>query len=167
MQLFFVTFVTHNSRISDRMVTYNTNEFIKNLSPFVLKGEDYLKMIALIAEGIHRYQIKTVAFTVIPDHVHLLIKVEDEKTLNEQIRKLKGFTSFQFQRYRNWDKGENHIWAQKFHRKEIQLIDTDINKVVNYILNNTQKHHERWGTILKEGQELLNELNEKNCIQLN
>ncbi|HIP31399.1 MAG TPA: hypothetical protein EYG86_01415, partial [Crocinitomicaceae bacterium] len=116
-QLYLVTFVTHNSRISDRMVEFNPPEFIKELQPFNFEGDDYTKMIELIGEGITKYKIPTVSFTVIPDHVHLLCAADNETELNEQIRKLKGFTSYAFQRYKKWDKGENNVWAQKFNRK--------------------------------------------------
>ncbi|MDO6736911.1 transposase [Wenyingzhuangia sp. 2_MG-2023] len=164
--LYLVTFTTHNSRISDRMVTFCSPEFIKNLKPFLLLDSDYLKMIDLVAEAITKYKIVTIAFTVIPDHVHLLVDVKNKKELNEQIRKLKGFTSYQFQRYKEWKKGENHVWSQKFHKKEVDSELNNIARVVNYIHKNTEKHYKRWGNLLNESKPLLKKLNEKNCNQL-
>ena len=116
-------------------------------------------MIELVSESIIKYQIPTVAFTVIPDHVHLLVDVKNEKKLNEQIRKVKGFTSYQFQRYKNWNKGENHVWSQKFHRKEVERETNNIARVVNYINKNTDKHYERWGELLYKAKPLLKKLN--------
>ncbi|WP_317206878.1 Eco57I restriction-modification methylase domain-containing protein [Tenacibaculum finnmarkense] len=143
-KLYLVTFVTHNSRISDRMMEFNPPEFLKELQPFYFENEDYSKIIDLIASGIQKYKISTVQFTVLPDHTHLLVSAEDEKILTEQIRKLKGYTSFEFQRYKNWDKSENNLWAQKFHKKEIDIEVNKIASVISYIENNLEKHRERW-----------------------
>ncbi|WP_233901635.1 Eco57I restriction-modification methylase domain-containing protein, partial [Tenacibaculum piscium] len=143
-KLYLVTFVTHNSRISDRMMEFNPPKFVKELQPFYFKNEDYSKIIDLIASGIQKYKISTVQFTVLPDHTHLLVSEEDEKILTEQIRKLKGYTSFEFQRYKNWDKSENNLWAQKFHKKEIDIEVNKIASVISYIENNLEKHRERW-----------------------
>jgi type I restriction-modification system DNA methylase subunit/REP element-mobilizing transposase RayT len=147
-KLYLVTFVTYNSRVSDRMVVFNPPGFIKDLNAFYFQDEDYTKMIELIGEGLVKYNIPTVAFTVIPDHVHLLVAANNEKELNEQIRKLKGYTSFEFQRYKQWDKGENHVWAQKFNRVEVPKTLEDVGKVTNYITNNVEKHKDKWGSIL-------------------
>lgn len=164
-QLYLVTFVTHNSRISDRMVEFNPPEFIKGLQPFTFDGDDYIKMIDLIAEGIRKYEIPTVSFTVIPDHVHLLCAAKTETDLNEQIRKLKGFTSFEFQRYKNWEKGENKVWAQKFNRKLVVADRNQVGNVVDYINKNVPKHSERWGqTIIDKGLKPLAELNNNICL---
>ena len=143
-KLYLVTFVTHNSRISDRMVEFNPPEFVKELQPFYFENEDYSKIIDLIATGIQKYKIPTVQFTVLPDHIHLLVSAEDEKIVTEQIRKLKGYTSFEFQRYKNWNKSENNLWAQKFHKKEIDIEANKITSVISYIENNLEKHTERW-----------------------
>lgn len=160
--LYLVTFVTHNSRISDRMITYCDPNFIKGLTPFLLLDDDYLKMIDLVANAITKYNISTIAFTVIPDHAHLLIDVKNEKDLNEQIRKLKGFTSYQFQRHKQWSKRENHVWAQKFHRIKVPSEPNNVARVVNYITNNTNKHGEKWGNTLDKGAQKLKEHHSKN-----
>ncbi len=164
-QLFLVTFVTHNSRISDRMVAFNPPEFIKDLQPFAFKDDDYTKMIALMGEGISKYNIPTVSFTVLPDHVHLLCTANNETELNEQIRKLKGFTSYEFQRYKKWNKGEHKVWAQKFHRKTVPAEATQVTNVVDYITKNVPKHSERWGkTIVDNGLKPIAALNNTLCV---
>ncbi|MDC1162361.1 cobyrinate a,c-diamide synthase [Tenacibaculum sp.] len=145
LEHYFVTFATAKSRISDRMVKYNTSKFIRDLDALIFNKSDIEKMFHLFNEAIKRYEMNVHCFNILPDHIHILLKVQDEKDLNEQIGKLKGFTSFKFQRYKEWEKGEQHVWVQKFNRKKISLTDGSMGRVTNYIRNNHFKHQERWG----------------------
>jgi REP element-mobilizing transposase RayT len=137
--LWFITFVTHNSRISERMVVYG----VETGEPLVFLAEDQLFIAEKIAEAIKRYSLSIVTFNVLPDHVHLVILAKTEKELGEYIRKIKGFTSFEFQRSRNWEKGQS-VWGQKFNRKPIEDENSLIN-IIQYIAENHIKHTERWG----------------------
>ena len=138
-QLWFVTFVTHNSRISERMVTYG----VQVGEPLIFADEDQIFIAEKIAEASKRYEIAIAAFNVLPDHVHMVIAAETEKELNANIRKIKGFSSHEFQRSRNFDKGQN-VWAQKFNRQPIQD-ENALTDILEYVLNNHIKHSERWG----------------------
>ncbi|CAM1343213.1 cobyrinate a,c-diamide synthase [Tenacibaculum amylolyticum] len=144
-EYYFVTFATAKSRISDRMVKFNTRSFIRNLEALTFEQSDIEKMMELFKEAFKRYEIDVVCFNILPDHVHLLLKVEDEKELITQIKNLKGYTSFSYQRYKEWEKEAQKVWAQKFHRKRISKVDNSIEKVTNYIKNNHYKHEARWG----------------------
>ncbi|CAM1374664.1 cobyrinate a,c-diamide synthase [Tenacibaculum xiamenense] len=142
---YFVTFVTAKSRISDRMVKYNSSNFIRNLNGLIFSKEDLRVLKGVFDEAIELYQLDVSCYNILPDHVHFLLKVEDKDELKEQIRKLKGYTSFKFQRYKEWEKGKQKVWAQKFHRKRLSKLNDSIEKVTNYIKNNHYKHRERWG----------------------
>ncbi len=137
--LWFVTFVTHNSRISERMVTYGVTVG----EPLIFSAEDQIFIAETISEAAKRYGIAIALFNVLPDHVHMVVSAQNEKDLNEHIRKIKGFSSHKFQRSRNWDKGQ-HVWAQKFNR---QLIEEEnaLTEILEYVWNNHIKHTERWG----------------------
>lgn len=113
-RFWFVTFVTHNSRISERMVAYG----VETDEPLIFSAEDQIFIAEKIVEAIKRYSLFVITFNVLPDHVHLVILAKTEKELGEYIRKIKGFTSFEFQRSRNWEKGQS-VWGQKFNRKLI------------------------------------------------
>jgi REP element-mobilizing transposase RayT len=140
--LWFVTFVTHNSRVSERMVTYG----VKVGEPLIFSAEDQIFIAGKISEAAKRYGIAIAAFNVLPDHVHMVVVAATEKELNEHIRKIKGFSSHEFQRSRNWEKGQS-VWAQKFNR---QLIEDEnaLTEILDYVLNNHIKHTERWGETL-------------------
>jgi len=114
--------------------------------PVIFSPEDQCFIAEKIAEASKRYDLELLAFNVLPDHVHLVIAAETEKDLNEYIRKIKGYSSFEFQRSRGWEKGQ-HVWAQKFHRQPI-TDDAALTEILNYVWNNHLKHIERWGNEL-------------------
>ncbi len=138
-QLWFVTFVTHNSRISERMVTYGVTVG----EPLIFSAEDQIFIAEKIVEATKRYETAIAALNVLPDHVHMVIAAETDKELTEKIRKIKGFSSHEFQKSRNWDKGQ-HVWAQKFNRQPIEDEDA-LTNILDYVSNNHIKHSERWG----------------------
>jgi len=138
-QLWFVTFVTHNSRISERMVTYG----VEMGEPLIFSAEDQIFVAGRITEAAKRYEVAIATFNVLPDHVHMVVAAETERELNEHIRKIKGFSSREFQQSRNWDKGQ-HVWAQKFNRQPIED-ETALTNILDYVRNNHIKHTERWG----------------------
>jgi type I restriction-modification system DNA methylase subunit/REP element-mobilizing transposase RayT len=142
--LWFVTFVTHNARVSERMVTYG----VEHGEPLVFSPEDQLLIAEKIAEACRHHAIPVVAWNVLPDHVHLVLAAQDDTALSEAVRKIKGYSSHAFQRARNWESGQ-HVWAQKFDRRLI-TDESMLGDVVDYVMNNHLKHLERWGMALVE-----------------
>jgi REP element-mobilizing transposase RayT len=137
--LWLVTFVTHNSRVAERMVTYG----VKSGDPLILDASDRLLIAQNISDCCHSHHIPVVAWDVLPDHVHMILAAEDERELDEQVRKIKGFSSFSFQRARGWDEG-GHVWAQKYHH----LLITDqrmLENAYSYVMDNHIKHTDQWG----------------------
>ena len=142
--LWFVTFVTHNSRTSQRMLEYK----VKRGNPTIFNENDRKIIVRIIKEASKRYHIKIISFMVLPDHVHLIIKAKNEIELTKSVQKIKGFCSYTFHKERELLPGER-IWAQKFHRKRIT------NKkmlflIMEYINKNPQKHAEQWELDLSE-----------------
>jgi type I restriction-modification system DNA methylase subunit/REP element-mobilizing transposase RayT/predicted type IV restriction endonuclease len=158
-QLWFVTFVTHNSRISERMVTLG----IKTDSPLVFASDDQILIAEQILEACQKYQIAVVACNVLPDHVHMIIAAETEDELNESVRKIKGYSSYAFQKERRWESGQ-HVWAQKFHG-ELIPDEKALAQIIEYVLNNHLKHTETWGdSLLETWDKGLKPLVEKACV---
>ena len=169
-RLWFITFVTHNSRISERMVVYG----VATGEPLIFSAEDQLFIAEKIAEAIKKYSLSVITFNVLPDHVHLVILAKAEKELGEYIRKIKGFTSFEFQRSRNWEKGQS-VWGQKFNRKPIED-ENSLSNIIQYIAENHIKHTERWGIKLittwekglpEKNLKSLKEIVKENCTSIN
>lgn len=138
--LWFVTFVTHNSRVSERMVTFG----VKSGEPLFFSPEDQIFVAEKIAEKCKKENITVVAMNILPDHVHMVIAATDETDLTEKIRKIKGYSSYEFQRFREWAKGTEHVWAQKFNSRLIKD-DNGLATIIHYVQNNHLKHAERWG----------------------
>ena len=137
----FVTWVTHNSRVSERMVEFLPPGFIKSKKSFILNYKLQLRVAHLIALSSEKYKLPIVTFNVLPDHVHMLVVVKNEEELALKIGNLKGFSAHILRK-------ENHIkskiWARKFNRKWIK--DTrSLYSVINYIDENHHKHEKSWG----------------------
>ena len=167
--LWFVTFVTHNSRVSERMVTYG----IQRGDPLVFSPEEQIMIAEKIAEACQKYSIAVVAWNVLPDHVHMVIAAEDENTLNEYVRKIKGYSSYAFKRVSaekgglstsmgasskglkplvqvgQDDEGEKRqpIWGQKFN-KWFVTDQKALNDIIQYVTLNHEKHIDHWGQAL-------------------
>jgi len=121
------------------MITYG----VKVGEPVIFSEEDRIFIAERLVEAGERYGISIITFNVLPDHVHLIVSAENEKELGEKIRKMKGFSSFEFQTSHNWEKGQT-VWAQKFNRQAINE-ESDLINIIEYIENNHLKHSEIWG----------------------
>jgi type I restriction-modification system DNA methylase subunit/REP element-mobilizing transposase RayT len=142
-----VTFVTHNSRVSERMVTYG----VKAGKPLIFDSSDRLLIACYIVDVCRAHSIPVVAWNVLPDHVHMILAAEDEHELDELVRKIKGASSYSFQRTHPQDE-LGHVWAQKYHH----LLITDQRMLENaytYVMNNHIKHADTWGQELVEAFE--------------
>lgn len=153
----FVTFVTHNSRISERMITYG----VQHGEPTIFTSSEQVLITQKLLEAIQKYEAKVLAWNVLPDHVHLVIAASDEKELAELIRKIKGYSAYAYH-----TQPGAPLWAQKFNR---QLITDEqmLANVVQYITYNHQKHAEKWGeALITLWENQLKALLEQGCISL-
>jgi REP element-mobilizing transposase RayT len=112
-------------------------------TPFVFSADDQVLIAEKIAEACHNYHFAVVACNVLPDHVHMVLTAETERELNERLRKIKGYSSFAFQRVHQCDTGQQ-AWAQKFNRRMITGEEM-LQRTVEYVMHNHLKHAERWG----------------------
>lgn len=145
-----VTFVTHNSRVSERMVTYG----IVGKYPLIFTPDDQIFIAEKLVETWGKYAIKVVACNVLPDHVHLVMAAPNETELSEQVKKMKGYTSYEFQRNRVLE-NKGPIWAQKYHDRRVRS-ENSLQDIINYVVYNHLKHVDRWGEglLLTWGDEL-------------
>ena len=88
------------------------------------------------------YKFKILAINILPDHVHLIIKSEEEN-IPEIIRNLKWYSSFMLSRYlrlsEKWNWRQVKIWA-KHNSKTIITNEEHLNTSIKYVLNNHIKH---------------------------
>ncbi len=131
--LWLVTFVTHNSRLSDRMINVGVQKGL----PLVLTPAQINLVAEALVEAWTRHKIPVCACNVLPDHVHAVIAAESEEELHELVRKLKGFSSHRLSQADPSIAGA--LWQQKFNRKVIPD-EGALNRALEYVWNNHRKH---------------------------
>jgi len=134
-QAFHVTFVTHNSRTSQRMKDYK----VKKGESFRLDDELEVFVTKTIAEIVKEDDLNVPAYNICADHVHMILVCEPEELANI-VRKLKGKSAQKLKEHLEIPKEEKfHLWAQKFNRKLIED-DEALYNTWNYIIHNREKH---------------------------
>jgi len=139
--LWFVTFVTHNSRISQRLLDKGLKPLVSSKEPLIFSPDEQILIAEKIAGACRKFNVPVTAWNVLSDHVHMIIAADTEKDLNELVRKIKGYSSREFQKAKGWEKG-NQVWAQKFNRKPVKD-DNALHDVLYYVQNNHLKHGDK------------------------
>lgn len=145
LQAYHVTWVTHNSRVSERMILHEAVikylRINKGLQPLVPPLEMDEQMEIDIAQHlttiIQEDNIRVLALNVCRDHIHCLVICEDTERDNI-VRKLKGKTT-QLYKKQHTITDEFHLWAQKYHYNTIES-EAELMNVIAYIENNRIKH---------------------------
>jgi REP element-mobilizing transposase RayT len=159
--LWLVTFVTHNSRVSERMVEYG----VQRGEPLTFSPDEQVMMLSKILEACQGHDIKPVAANILPDHVHMILLADSLPVLKEHVRKIKGYSAYVFQRAQNREPG-HPTWAQKFHFSPIQNEEAFVS-MLQYVRENHLKHADSWGDgLLATWEERLKPLVEAACISV-
>jgi REP element-mobilizing transposase RayT/type I restriction-modification system DNA methylase subunit len=132
---YLITWVTHNSRVSERMIEFG----VKKDDPVLFEELSEVKISEFIFDKAQELSFRILAYNVCKDHVHLVL-VSTDNERDEVVRQLKGYSSKKYREYLNIDAAEKfQTWAQKYH---YTLLDTK-EKLVNaieYVNNNRIKH---------------------------
>jgi REP element-mobilizing transposase RayT len=134
MSIFHVVWVTHNSRVSERMVTFG----VKRGEPIVLNNALEVEVSSYILQIVKENQIIVLAYNICRDHVHMIIACLLAE-LDSIVSKLKGKSTFLFKKARAIT-DVYHLWAQKYHKSEI-LSDKQLEQAMSYVIHNRQKHN--------------------------
>ena len=145
MQVYHIVWVTHNSRVSSRMIEYEAvirqRRVNKGLQPLVeptwLGEEQEFEITEYIAQIVHEDRLRVLAYNICGDHIHIIIACPGKEKSNI-VRKLKGKTTQRYKQHHNIGE-EFHLWAQKYSWKLIEN-DHQMNNTVNYIHYNRKKH---------------------------
>ncbi len=136
MGIYHITWATHNSRVSERMIKYG----IWPGEPVLLDSESELFITITIARIVNHKGYRVHAYNICRDHVHLIIECA-EKELPGIIRLLKGKSAQRYKEYCGFTRGGNpfHLWTQKYGRENITS-DEHYYNAVHYVVNNREKH---------------------------
>ena len=80
------------------MVQFNPPDFIKGLKASIMTRNRQNQVVTLLIEKIRQLELKLAAFNALPDHVHLLVGIEDSVLLDNHIGQINGSTSFHFKK---------------------------------------------------------------------
>lgn len=156
--LWLVTFVTHNSRVSERMVRYG----IRPGKPVIFQPDDQELIAVALMETAQKQGIRVLALNVLPDHVHMIIDAESEARLTDSVRKFKGYAAYKLRNAHRATTG-NHVWAEKFNRRPIRDTKT-LRNMLHYVMCNHLKHVERWGeSLITTWEERIRPIAESAC----
>lgn len=142
--LFHITWVTHNSRVSERMKKYSKH---KGLKPLVLDIDQEIEITSYISKIVTEDNLKLAAFNICSDHVHMILFCDENKRENI-IRKLKG-KSTQLFKDNHRINIEFHLWAQKYNYTII-LSDEQFANTLEYIRCNRVKHKLKENSVLQK-----------------
>ena len=134
--IYHITWVTHNSRTSERMVRYK----VKKGEPLLLTDDHMKEITGYIGQIIVEDGLKVIRYIVNSDHVHLILITGRDKRDNI-IRKIKG-KSTQLFKINHKINETLHLWAQKYNSSIIKS-DKELETVINYVEHNESKHEER------------------------
>ncbi len=130
-----LTWVTHNSRTSQRMI----DNKVKKGDAFLLDNENEVVISKAIAGIVKEDDLNVMAYNICTDHVHMLLVCEDKEVPNI-VRKLKGKSSQILKEQLQIPKEEQFtLWAQKYSNTHIDNVDQLWN-TVEYIKTNREKH---------------------------
>lgn len=136
MEIYHITWATHNSRISDRMIEYKKGRE----EPLLLDDESELFITMVIARIIYKKRLRVHAYNICRDHIHIIIECK-EYEIPGIIRLIKGKTS---QRYKEYcgiaPDVKYHLWTQKYGKGKI-FSDEHYHYSVRYVTSNRFKHH--------------------------
>ncbi len=137
-KIWHVTWATRNSRISERMILAR----VKLENPVMLTDEMRNIVVESIKLKTQEESLEIYALNVLMDHVHILIQ-SSETELEEIIRKLKGYSSYQISKELSFSSSgggkQSRIWAKSFSKTLIRD-NNHLKKSIIYIKNNHLKH---------------------------
>lgn len=80
--------------------------------------------------------LETISFCLLPNHFHLFIKVNDERNISQNFKRL--FQSYSLA-YNRYYKRKGALFDSPFKRKEV-VVNDHISLLIRYIHQNSQKH---------------------------
>jgi REP element-mobilizing transposase RayT len=143
LRAYHIVWVTHSSRVSERMVTFG----LKRSDPVILDEIMEYEITKCIEQIILEDNLKVLAYAICRDHVHMVL-VCSGVTRDNIVRKLKG-KSAQDYKENHGITGHYNLWAQKYHWEEL-MTDAQFQNTLNYVTFNCQKHELPTSEVLQE-----------------
>lgn len=131
--MYHITWVTHNSRVSERMFKL----CIVRGKPVILNNSEEVEITRYILQIVKEDKLIVSSYNICRDHIHMLLGC-GEKDRDNIVRKLKGKSTQSYKDKRNIDK-EFHLWAQKYSCTGIRS-EEHLENIIAYIQHNREHH---------------------------
>lgn len=114
--VYHVTWVTHNSRVSQRMIDHN----VQKEQGVRLNEKAEIKITEMINSIVWENKFTVYAYNICRDHVHMLIECE-ENEISNVVRQIKGKSTQLYKACLGKQAQDSfHLWAQKFNKWLVQ-----------------------------------------------
>lgn len=133
MPAYHITWVTHNSRVSERMISYR----VPSGEPVLLTPEQEVEITQSILRTVRHNNITVLAFNCCVDHVHMILVCHPNRR-DPLVGRLKSEST---NRYKSKHRIKNkfHLWAQKYDYRIIENDDYLFN-TIEYVRFNRYWH---------------------------
>lgn len=149
MRIFHITFVTYNSRISQRMIDYR----VRKGQGIILNLQEEIILTTYISQILSKYNYKCYAYNICSDHVHIILGCKLEK-IAFNIQRLKSISSRKFniamgkttpsKKKNTFQNSKKHtqtrLWARGYYVNELNS-DQKLYNALQYIQQNRVKHN--------------------------
>ena len=133
MNVYHIVWVTHNSRVSERMIKYH----VKRGEPLFLSQDEEVEITGFIRDIVEENGYILLAYNICEDHVHLVLVCEEDKR-DAIVGHLKGKATHLYKKAHGIET-TFHLWGQKYKPREI-CDDEQLHNTIEYIRYNRRKH---------------------------
>lgn len=134
LRAWFITFVTHNTRHSERMRKHN----VILGKPVIFSESQEIEMTKYILQIKQENNLQILAYNICRDHVHMVLVCEETERDNI-VRKIKGKSAYLYKANNNV-KEQLTLWAQKYNYMHVENEEILIN-MCEYVIDNRIKHN--------------------------
>lgn len=133
MNIYHIVWVTHNSRVSERMIKYR----VKRGEPLYLTPEEEVEITQFIRDIVVENSYNLLAYNICWNHVHLVLVCEEDER-DAIVKHLKGKATHLYKQAHGIET-TFHLWGQKYGWREI-YDDKQLYNTIEYIRYNRRKH---------------------------
>lgn len=134
LKVWFITFVTHNTRCSERMRKNN----VRLGEPVIFSDLQEIEITKYFLQIKKENDLRILAYNICREHVHMILVCEDKERDNI-VRKIKSKSTYLYKKNNNMLE-PFHLWAQKYNYRHVGQDET-LENMYHYVMNNRIKHN--------------------------
>jgi REP element-mobilizing transposase RayT len=129
--------VSHRMRTRFRDGCMHVSVRVKRGLPSLRTPKARARILKAMREFQDRFEVRIVCFSILSNHVHLLVEAKDEREL---ARAMKGFlVRVARSLNRLWER-TGSVWADRYFARIVKKTVHRLRKVIRYVMQNARKH---------------------------